>query len=54
MALLIFLRLNGKWISMRPLTLYKLAMIVSESLPKEKDEALEEIEKMFKDFITKA
>lgn len=40
MAILTFLSLNGKWINIDPLGLYKLAGVVSESAPKDKDKVL--------------
>lgn len=45
MAILAFLSINGKWINIDPLDLYKLACKVSESNPKDRDEILKLITK---------
>ncbi len=45
MALLVFLSLNGKWLSMRPFDLYKLAQEVSKSDPKERTNIIHDLEK---------
>lgn len=43
MALLAFLGLNKKWMSIDPVNLYKIAIEVSKSNPKEKDKVLKTI-----------
>jgi death-on-curing family protein len=45
MAILAFLSLNKKWINIDPTDLYKLACIVSESNPKDKDKIFKLITK---------
>lgn len=45
MSLLTFLSLNGLWLSMKPLDLYKLAQEVSSSNPKDRDHILKDLEK---------
>src|SRR3989344_6581581 len=37
MTILIFLRINGRWLNIPPLSLYKLAIIVAKSESKDKD-----------------
>jgi len=44
MAMFVFISLNGKWIEMEPTALYELALKVSNSNPKDKQQTLEEIE----------
>lgn len=51
MALLAFLSLNKKWISVHPTTLYKLAIEVSESNPKERARILKTIESTIEDHL---
>ncbi len=45
MAILTFLSLNGKWINIDPINLYKLACLVSESNPKDRDKIFKLITK---------
>jgi|SRR3989338_84955 len=51
MTLLVFLRLNGKWLKIPPLMLYKLAFIVANSRPKDKDMDFREILKIVRKYI---
>lgn len=44
MALLVFLSLNGRWLSMEPFDLYQLAQKVSQSDPKERTKILKDLE----------
>ncbi|MCL4416809.1 MAG: type II toxin-antitoxin system death-on-curing family toxin [Actinobacteria bacterium] len=53
MALLIFLMLNNKWLEIPPLSLYKIALLVAESDPKERDSVLKENMKLFDKYIVK-
>ncbi len=47
-ALLAFLSLNAKWLSISPLDLYQLALDVSKTKPENKSEAMEMIEHIIK------
>ncbi len=51
MALLAFLSLNDKWLSIPPLVLYKLACDVSASKPIVKDKIVVSIQKVLTEFI---
>ena len=51
-TLLIFLSLNGKWLEIRPSLLYKVAVLVAESIPHERDFVLKKNTEIFKKFIT--
>ena len=51
MSLLVFLRLNDRWIDIPPLTLYKLAIIVAESSPKIMEEVLGNILGLIREYI---
>lgn len=51
MTILIFLRLNNKWLDISPILLYQLAVIIAHSLPKEREEVLIDLKKMFDDYI---
>ncbi|MGH7245789.1 MAG: type II toxin-antitoxin system death-on-curing family toxin [Candidatus Levyibacteriota bacterium] len=50
-ALLIFLSLNEKWIEISPHLLYEIAVLVAESLPKQKDFVVNKNTEIFKKFI---
>lgn len=50
-TILVFLKLNKKWIEVPPYSLYRLAVIVAKSEPQDRKLVLVEIEKMFKDYI---
>ncbi|KKQ75419.1 MAG: hypothetical protein US96_C0011G0017 [Candidatus Woesebacteria bacterium GW2011_GWB1_38_5b] len=50
-ALLIFLRLNNKWLEIPPLILYRIAVLVAKSLPDERETVLAENRKMFEKYI---
>ncbi|MDO8570672.1 MAG: type II toxin-antitoxin system death-on-curing family toxin [Candidatus Daviesbacteria bacterium] len=52
MAILAFLSLNGKWIDIAPIDLYKLACKVSESDSKDKDKIFKLITKTIKANLT--
>jgi len=54
MTLLVFLRLNGRWLKIPPLMLYRLAVIVAKSDPKDKETVFKEILKIVKDHIISA
>lgn len=43
MTLLVFSHLNKKWVEMKPSILYKIAILVAESKPEERDFVLKEI-----------
>jgi len=43
MALLVFLRLNNKWLKIHPLSLYKIAILVAKSNPLERNMIVKEI-----------
>lgn len=51
MALLVFLSLNRKWLSMKPLDLYQLAQTISKSDPKDRTKVVENIEKTIEESI---
>lgn len=51
MTILIFLRLNDKWLDISPILLYKLAVTIANSLPNEREKVLNEFKKMFDDYI---
>lgn len=51
MTILIFLRLNDKWLDISASLLYKLAVTIATSLPEERDEVLNEFKRMFHDYI---
>lgn len=51
MTILVFLRINGKWLEIPPLTLYRLAFIMANSNPKDKDMVFEEILKVVRRYI---
>lgn len=51
MALLVFLSLNKKWLNIKPLDLYIIATLVSESKSREMNFILKKIEKTIKTFI---
>lgn len=48
MALLVFLSINQKWLSLHPIVLYKVATEVSESITAQKDETLKKLEGILK------
>jgi death-on-curing protein len=50
-TILIFLRLNDKWLDISPILLYQLAVTIANSLPKERDSVLSEFKKMFYDYV---
>jgi len=50
-TLLIFLSLNKKWLEIPPLILYKIAVSVAESDPKEREGVLKEIKKIIEKYI---
>ncbi len=50
-TILIFLRLNDKWLNIPQMLLYKLAIIVANSLPKEREKVIVDLKKMFDDYI---
>lgn len=51
MTILIFLRLNDKWLDIAPILLYQLAVTTANSLPNERDKVLNEFKRMFYDYI---
>ena len=51
MTLLVFLALNRKWLKIRPIDLYELAIITASSSPKDRDFILEENQKLIKKYI---
>ena len=50
-SLLLFLLLNKKWLDIDWGTFYKATMIVAESNPKEREDVLEELNQLFKEFL---
>ncbi|RJQ25466.1 type II toxin-antitoxin system death-on-curing family toxin [Candidatus Parcubacteria bacterium] len=54
MSLLSFLSINKKWIQVRPYDLYNFACKTSESLSKDKDKVLKEIEKFIRENLEAA
>ena len=54
MTLLVFLNLNNKWLEIRPLLLYKVAVLVAESKPHERGFVLKKNTKIFEKFIVDA
>ncbi len=50
MALLTFLSINKKWLEIPPLDLYRIACLVSESKPEEKNETFKETEELIDEF----
>lgn len=52
MTLLIFLALNGKWIKIAPIDLYKLAIITAESNSKLRDMVLKKNTKIINKYLT--
>lgn len=54
MSLLVFLRLNGMWIDIPPLMLYRLAIIVAKSSRKERGEVLKNILGLIRKYIKPA
>lgn len=51
MTILIFLRLNNKWLDVSPILLYQLAVTIATSSPNEREKVLGEFKKMFDDYI---
>lgn len=51
-TLLCFLRFNNKWIEAPPDELYKLAVHVAESRPKDKNHVIHIIESLLNDYVT--
>lgn len=51
MTLLIFLAVNGKWIKINPLDLYKLAIVTSKSDPKLRDMILKKNAETIKEYM---
>lgn len=51
MTILIFLRLNDKWLDISPILLYQLAVTIANSLPNEREKVLNEFKRMFDDYI---
>jgi len=51
MSLLIFLKLNDKWLKISPKSLYMLALDVAKSKPKDRDQVVKKIEKQIKNNI---
>lgn len=47
MALLLFLLRNNKWLGVFPEELYRIAVLVAESNPKDKDRILEDLKEFF-------
>ncbi|OGH34545.1 MAG: hypothetical protein A3B38_00040 [Candidatus Levybacteria bacterium RIFCSPLOWO2_01_FULL_36_13] len=54
MTLLIFLKLNGKWLKISPLALYRLAFVVANSKPKDKNMVFQELLKVMEKYIISA
>ena len=50
-TILVFLRLNRKWIEIPPHLLYKLAVIVAESSPPTREDILKNIKMVFEKYI---
>lgn len=50
-AILVFLRLNNKWLKIPPLSLYKIAVIVAKSDPKQREIILNESDKIFEKYM---
>lgn len=48
MSLLVFLLINNKWLSISPYNLYRLALFVSKSKPKSKENVVNAIEEIIK------
>lgn len=51
MALLVFLSINGKWLEIQPLGLYKVALLVAESDAKEKAAVINALREKLGEFI---
>ncbi|MEX2007842.1 MAG: type II toxin-antitoxin system death-on-curing family toxin [Candidatus Levyibacteriota bacterium] len=51
MSLLIFLSLNNKWLEISPSFLYRIAVLVAESSPNEREFVLKENKEIFEEFI---
>ncbi len=51
MTILIFLRINGKWLDISPILLYQLAVTIANSQPNDRDKVLTEFKQMFHDYI---
>ncbi|NMC36386.1 type II toxin-antitoxin system death-on-curing family toxin [Candidatus Beckwithbacteria bacterium] len=51
MAILVFLHGNNKWISIKPSSLYEMAIFVSQSKPNEKDTVYSRVKNKMKPFI---
>ena len=51
MSLLIFLRLNNKWLAISPKLLHQIAVLVAESNPSERDFVLKENKTIFEEHI---
>ncbi|MCL5438830.1 MAG: type II toxin-antitoxin system death-on-curing family toxin [Patescibacteria group bacterium] len=51
MSLLVFLRLNGKWLDIPPKMLYEVAVLVAESDPKNKENIIKTTETLFKKYL---
>ena len=51
MTILVFLRINGKWLEIPPVSLYKLAIIVAKSESKDKDMVFKEVLKVVRRYI---
>lgn len=50
-SLLVFLSLNGKWLSISPISLYEIAIEVSRSDSKEKENVLGELEGKLQEYV---
>lgn len=51
MSLLIFLSLNEKWLNMSPRLLYEIAILISKSDPKEKDDVISVTKDRFNEYV---
>lgn len=51
MTILIFLRINGKWLDISPILLYQLAVTIANSQPNDREKVLAEFKRMFHDYI---
>ncbi len=51
MALLVFLKLNNKWLEIKPGLLYRVAVLVAESKPNNRELILKETTEIFMEFM---